>query len=325
LEKKLRGFEPVRSLSGRLLLQGMVSTAYNWKNVQIVGIIPEEEMGVSTWKENLNPGRFPKNKERGWILIGSKLAKRLRADLGERVVLMTQALDGSIEAKNLKILGLLHMPKLEEVLVVMDRRELAKLAHMEDAVSSFYLRISSKYNLEEADSILEASLPTDLSVMTWKERYPFFEKYWGIFKVWGLVYLSILLFAAALGILNLLYMSVAERYREFGVLMAMGLKPSALRRLVLGETLILATLGILSGGIFTVVVYYLWSKFGLDLSAFAQGLEFLGLSTHVYPSMDLYGIVVCTIMVYIFSLLAGLYPAWRASRLKPVEALRIIR
>lgn len=324
-ESRLQAFPQVQAVSGRLLLQGMVSTAYAWKNTSLIGVLPERERTVSTWDESMVSGRYPQPGERGWILLGWKLAERLKADTGDRVVVMTQARDGTIEARNFRVLGLVRIPKLDEFLTVVHREDLAELAHLEDAVSIYFLRTTLGAELTQVDSILTAALPADFEVLTWMERYPFFQQYWGIARIGGLIYLSILLFAAALGIFNILYMSVAERYREFGVMMAIGMRPATLRRMVLGESLILATVGLAIGGVFTAAVYTLWSRFGLDLSAFAQGMEFLGLTAKVFPALDLFGIVGSVLLLYLFSVLAGLYPAWRASRYRPVEALRIIR
>jgi len=131
--------------------------------------------------------------------------------------------------------------------------------------------------------------------------------------------------AAAIGILNVLYMAVAERTRELGVMMAIGMKPGAVRGMIFRETTLLLALGIGIGAVLSAAVYAVWARYGLDLSRFAGGMELAGLSARVYPAMDALGIAGTSAMVSVLSWLAALYPAFRASRLKPVEALRVVR
>ncbi len=315
----------VRAASGRLLLQGLVSTADFWQNLVLVGIVPEEEREVSSWARHVRPGRFPEKGERRWILLPPKTARRLKVRVGDRVVVMTQARDGTIEARNFHVAGLLRAAGLDQGVAVLHRRDLEHLAHLPPRISALYLRTRPGVTPSEVRQRLEQRLPDSLQVRTWQERYPYFQKILTLSRIGGLLYLSILLLAVALGVLNILYMNVAERYREFGVMMAIGLKPRYLRGMVLLESLYLTTLGILLGALLTLGVWLLWSRYGLNLAAFSQGMEFLGLETRVYPAMDALGVVGSLGLVYLFGLLAGLYPAWRASRLRPVEALRIVR
>ena len=91
------------------------------------------------------------------------------------------------------------------------------------------------------------------------------------------------------------------------------------------ENFILVTFSIVAGVIFSVIVYQVWQNCGLDLKIFAEGMEFIGLETKVYPAMDIYGIIGSLLMAYSFGIIAGIYPAFKAGKIKPVEVLRDIR
>ncbi len=325
LRDALLSLPGVRAASPRLLLQGMVSTADFWQNVEVVGVVPSHEQGVSSWARHVHPGAFPSDTEHRWILLGGKVAKRLKAQVGDRVVVMTQAQDGNIEARNLWVKGILRIPGLDQGLVVVHRADAQALAHLPSRASVLFLRADPSIPLARVDSLIQRHLPDSLEVHTWQERYPYFQRLMTLSRIGSLLYLSILLLAVALGVLNILYMNVAERYREFGVMMAIGMKPQQLRRMVLLETLILVSLGIGIGAGGSGVLWVLWKTYGLNLAFFGQGMEFLGLDTRVYPAMDAFGWIGSVTLVYLFGVLAGLYPAWRASRLRPAQALRIVR
>ncbi len=325
LRQRVLAVPGVRAASGRLLLQGLVSTADFWQNLLLIGVLPGHEVAVSSWARHVSPGRFPDDSLRHWILLPPKTAQRLKVRVGDRVVVMTQARDGTIEARNFTVVGFLRVAGLSQGVAVMHRHDLEQLAHLSSSASVLYVRVAPKNLPFRVKQALMQQLPDSLEVRTWQERYPYFQKILTLSRIGGLLYLSILLLAVALGVLNILYMSVAERYREFGVMMAVGMKPRALRRMVLLESVILTTLGVLAGALFTGGVWAVWSHWGLNLAAFGQGMEFLGLDTRVYPALDTLGVFGSLGLVYLFGVLAGLYPAWRASRLRPVEALRIVR
>ncbi len=325
LRERLLRVPGVRAASARLLLHGLVSTADHWQNVELVGVVPGPERSVSSWARHVHPGAFPADSQQRWVLLGRKLAERLKSRPGDRVVLMTQAADGTIEAQNFWVMGLLRVPGLDQGLVVLHRRDAEALAHLPPRASALFLRTGPGGPPDRLKDQLQRLLPDSLTVRTWQERYPYFQRLMTLSRIGGLLYLSLLLLAVALGVLNLLYMSMAERYREFGVLMAIGMKPRDLRRMVLLETLMLVTLGVALGAVGSGGIWMLWRAHGLNLAFFSQGMEFLGLDTRVYPAMDAVGVVGSTLLVYLFGMLAGLYPAWRASHLRPVDALRIVR
>jgi ABC-type antimicrobial peptide transport system permease subunit len=131
--------------------------------------------------------------------------------------------------------------------------------------------------------------------------------------------------AAAIGILNIFYMNMSERTREFGLLLSIGMTPKRIFYLVLIESFYITTLGVIAGGILIGIVYPIWAKFGLDLSAFESGLEYFGVSKYVYPYMDKFGIIFSLILIYFFGISASIYPAIKASRLSPAKAMRFVR
>jgi ABC-type lipoprotein release transport system permease subunit len=320
-EGVLGGNEKVEAFSKRLILYGMASTAENWKNVLILGIEPEREIRVSNWSRKVYRGSFL---DENGILIDKRVAERLKVDVGSKVVVMLQDAHGNIESKSFKVKGILNVVGFENYILI-DINKLQELSKLGNAYTAYFLKVRRDYPLEEVDRELEKNLPDYCSVKTWKERVPYLEKLFNLSRIFFFIYFSFIFLTAAIGILNIIYMNVADRRREIGIMRAIGMKGKRILYLILYENFVLLTIGIFSGGIISFFVFRIWQRVGLDLSVFARGMEYLGLETKLYPSMDLYGILGNILIVYILGLLAGLYPAFKASRLKVVEVLRSIR
>ncbi|MFW5734092.1 MAG: ABC transporter permease, partial [Oceanidesulfovibrio sp.] len=123
------------------------------------------------------------------------------------------------------------------------------------------------------------------------------------------------------GIVNTILMAVLERIREFGLLKALGMKPWWIVRLVLAEALLLLAIGMVGGNILGFASVALFAHTGIDFSAFAQGSEYFGMSRVVYPVVTAKSVVAANILVFVLGALVSVYPAVKAARFTPVEAL----
>jgi ABC-type antimicrobial peptide transport system permease subunit len=131
----------------------------------------------------------------------------------------------------------------------------------------------------------------------------------------------------AAGILNTLLMSVLERSREFGVMMAIGMSPTTLFKLVLVESLWLALIGLVLGIIITIPWYAYLHYVGIDFSGAMEGDYSAGgvlVDTMLRIRLFKESIIAILAGVFTLTLLSGIYPAWRAGRTPPVESLRVM-
>jgi ABC-type antimicrobial peptide transport system permease subunit len=124
----------------------------------------------------------------------------------------------------------------------------------------------------------------------------------------------------AFGLVNTLLMAVWERTREFGLVQALGMKPSLILRQVLVESFILLTLGTVLGGLLALGTLALFQN-GIDFSAYAAGAEMWGMSKVIYPTLGRWDVITAIAFIVVFGVLASLYPAIRAARKTPVEAI----
>jgi len=136
------------------------------------------------------------------------------------------------------------------------------------------------------------------------------------------IFYAIIGIAVLFGVVNTMLMSVFERVPEFGVLIAIGMKRGTLFRMVLGESLVLGILGSIIGSVLGLLIYLPFAKSGIDLSSFSEGMSMMGLDAIIYPSVNPMMFLNSTIVMPLTAVIGAVYPAYKAIRLQPTEAMR---
>jgi len=142
----------------------------------------------------------------------------------------------------------------------------------------------------------------------------------GVMDGFVLVWVVVIFLALSFGLANTLMMAVFERVREIGLMQALGMRPASILYQVLLESLMLLILGLLVGNALAVLSI-LPIRDGIDLSVVAEGIEMMGASSTLYPSLNPRDLVTANAVVIVLGILTSLLPAWRASRYRPVEAI----
>lgn len=158
-------------------------------------------------------------------------------------------------------------------------------------------------------------------VETWQELRPFLRYMVDVYQQMSWFVYAAVFIAMAFGIANVLLMAVYERIREFGVMMAVGMRPGRLVAGLLAESLLLTLLGVAGGMSSGLLGVYALSD-GIDLSRFAQGLMAFGIPTRIVPVLPDHDLVIPVVVAVVTALVAGIWPALHAVRLNPAEALR---
>lgn len=161
-----------------------------------------------------------------------------------------------------------------------------------------------------------------LSVRSWEQVSPEIAMYAEMGNFMGMIYIVIILFALAFGIVNTMMMSVLERIRELGMLMAIGMNKIRVFTMIMVESILLSLTGGIVGMAISAVILSILSQTGVDFGMWAEGLEALGYSSMIYPEITVGNYIMITVLVIITGMVASLWPARRALKLKPVEALR---
>jgi ABC-type antimicrobial peptide transport system permease subunit len=162
-----------------------------------------------------------------------------------------------------------------------------------------------------------------VAVRSWKTVNPMIAQYQKLSSFWMFITVGIILATAAIGSMNTMLMSVFERTREIGLLMAVGMKPHLIMGMVLLETLALALLALLVGIGLGILLSWYVCTIGVDFSQGREPLTFADVSLEMvfYGRWSLKAFLGPSLILFFVTVLSAIWPAWRASRLKPVEAL----
>jgi len=323
--QELSALEGVRGVAPRTLVNAMVGSTRNTRGVQIRGIDPEAERLVTELDQRLVSGDYFSEEGRNPILLSSALAAKLKVKVRSKVVLTFQDLNHDITAGAFRVVGLYDTGNkpFDEGNVFVRRADINRLLG-EDAMThelSFFL--DDPQRLAEIQGETKTILP-ELLVEDYREVAPDLQLYEGQIQTSATIFMTIIMLALLFGIVNTMLMAVLERYRELGMLMAVGMNKGRVFGMIVLETFFLALLAIIPGlllGWGTVVIL---AKRGIDLSVFGNGLSQFGMSHMVYPQLQSGFYVQLAVIVAGTALLGALYPAWRAIRLRPVEAIRKI-
>jgi putative ABC transport system permease protein len=328
LEKIVRRTPHLRGYSFRVLGDGLASTAANSTGVRIVGISPNAERTVSTIDCAVVSGKYLNESMQHPVLIGTRLAQSLSARVNDKLVLLVQAADGSMGAQLFRVAGIFRSgsPDIDRGVVYLLGKDAQSLFSLGDRATEAALLLDSSQSVAEARQFLERRLSdAPVEVLPWYVVEPFLRQFIQLDDAFFYVIVLILFIVISVGILNTVMMSVLERVREFGVMMALGTKPRQIVRLVMQESGALALVGMVIGALLGSAFTILFAYSGIDLSHYAAGASALGITTTViHPVLTVRNLVISDLSVVFVVLLVALYPAIKAAALRPVEAIRHI-
>ncbi len=324
--QKVREDADVKAVSSRTLVTGMVASAATGKGVMIRGVNPEDEQAVTKLKDNLVDGKYFEGTKRNPVLLGASLAKKLNVKLRSKLVVTFQNAENEIVSASFKVVGLYKTTdtRNDELSVYVRKSDLDQLAGMPDgAFHEAGIMLQDAKTLDTSTQRLKAAFPA-LAVESWKELIPGLAAADVIAKRMNYLLLLILLAALSFGIVNTMLMAVLERVREFGMLMAVGMNKTKVFLMIMFETVFLMLTGTPIGILLAWGTVKYLGKYGLDLSEYSEGFSNVGVKPIIYPFLtpDYYPKVI--ILVIIAAFLAAIYPAIKAIRLNPAEAIRKI-
>jgi putative ABC transport system permease protein len=326
IERAIRTLPDLRAYSLRVLGDGLASTAENSAGVAIVGIDPARERTVTTINRGIVKGEYLREGEVRPVLIGERLALNLKAAVGDKVVLLVQAANGSMGANLFRVTGIFRSgaPELDSGLAFILRQDAQELFSLQNRVTEATILLNSSRAVPAAQQALQSKLAgKHVEVLAWYQVAPFLLQFIQLDDAFFYIIVIFFFVVISIGILNTIMMSVFERVREFGVMMALGTKPRQIIKLVVEEAFILALVGALIGSAIGISTSVYFATEGMNLSSWAEGAAALGVtSSMVYTKLTAANVVLSNLSVLAVVVLVGLYPAMHASRLRPVEAIR---
>jgi ABC-type lipoprotein release transport system permease subunit len=306
----------------RVRVPAMISSERDSRGVTLLGVDPAGEVALGFDPESIVEGRFLQSPEDNGLVIGRKLLDRLETDLGKRVVVMSQDPENNMADRGFRIVGVYKakLAAMEEIYVYAGRSTVQSLLNINDQVSEVAITGQDYRNVDHLYHLVKNAAGANDRVQPWTELDTYLGLMLGVMDGFVLVWIIVIFMALSFGLINTLMMAVFERVREFGLMQALGMKPSGIRFQVLMESLMLLVLGLLAGNLLAVGSI-LPIQGGIDLSMVAEGMEMMGVSSVLYPALKLKDIVMANVVVIILGIITSLLPAWRASQYSPVEAI----
>ena len=316
----------VSTYSPRVYADGLVSFKDNSRGVAIFGINPEKEKNVTTFVKNINDGKFFTTDSSNQVVVGAQLLKNLDAKIGDDIVLLAQGYDGTLGNQKYKIVGTvkLGVQELESAIIFMGLRSAQSLLSMGKRINVVAVKADNLNDLNKIKTELSKRIKDpDVSVLMWDQVNPELKQAIQMDNISGIFFLGILIVIVAFGILNTVLMSVTERYREFGVVLAIGMPQTKLSYLVYIETLFITLLGLIIGNFIGYFVnYYLIIHpivFGGEIRKLYEIYHFLPqLRSTLEPSI----FFKVSLSILAISIVSCFYPAYKVYKLEPMKGIR---
>ena len=315
--------EFVEKTTLRTITSGMISSSRASRGVMIRGIDPQEESEVTGLQNNLVEGAFFGSKRKSGILISQRLAEKLKVKIRKKVTLRFQDDENNLVDVGFRVVGIFDTKNraYDEANVFVQKEVINENLGMGDIAHEAAVVLKDINQVDTFQAVMKAAYP-DLLVENYKEIAPEIDLFNTQIQVTSTIVTFIVMLGLIFGIINTMLMAVLERFRELGMLMAIGMNKLRVFGMIVLETIMLGTIGAPFGMFLGWLTIQRLSKTGIDLSNWSQAMQEFGISEKVYPYLADGVYLELTAAVFITALLASLYPAIKAIRLRPVEAIR---
>jgi ABC-type lipoprotein release transport system permease subunit len=308
----------------RVRVNAVAGNARHSAGVTLVGIDPAREAKVSFIGQAVVQGRYLRSDDKYGVVVGRALLDKFETKLGRKLVLMSQDTDREIASRAFRIVGVFRaeMEATEKQFVFITINSAQHMLKMNESISEISVILPDRKEVVPTVDSLRAAISSDeYEVYSWMDLLPMvtaiLKLYDGSIFIWYLV----VFIAMGFGIVNTTLMAVFERIREFGLLKALGMKPWWIIREVLTESCLILIMGMAIGNGLSYLSVLALSGSGIDLSAFAEGLEYFGMSRVIFPVIIARDMVLANLVVFVLGILVSLYPASKAARFTVVRAL----
>lgn len=314
-------------VGSRIVVRALATGAHGAQGVTVLGVDPEQELKLSAHFSDLRQGERLAAADRRGVLVGEKLAEKLRIKVGQKLKLMVQGADGEMSADVFRVRGIFHSisAPLSRATVFINAPAAQKLLGLGEVAHQLVVQLPDAAQAEPLAAAIRARLGDQAEVVTFADLMPALVQ---IEKMMDKMILMITLFVyllIGLGIMNTMLMSVLERTRELGVMRALGERPRGIVTLIVAESFWIALLSVASGLALGLALVWAGSDGSLlDFRGSMESWEMGGavLNAQVRTAVAVGPTIKASILVFVLTTLIGIYPAWRISKVEPAKALR---
>jgi putative ABC transport system permease protein len=315
----------IESFSRRVITSGIISSASNSSGIMIIGVEPDRESKITKIKESVVAGRYL-DTAANEIIISKKLAEKLTVELDDKLVLMVSDVDGHVSSDVFRVSGLYRTSgaDFDRFYVYIPLRHAQQMTGLGSGISEIAIITRNTDQLAQTQSVVASSIGDTYEVLTYLDLIPNLIMLVDVGKQSMVVYYLIIGIAILFGIINTMLMSVFERTRELGILMATGMKNLRIFSMIIIESFFLSIIGTLIGVAIGLLIYAPLASNGIDLSVVGEGFTLIGASPVIHPILTARGMANALTIIPLISMIAAIYPAYKATRLEPVRAIQYI-
>ncbi len=316
----------IKAYSTRLKSVTMINSANSGEGIILNGIDPEKEKTVTDIYKYIKEGTYFNDNRKNGILVGEKLARKLKIKMRSKVVVTMQSSSGNITNAAFKVIGIYRTSNstFDGHYAYVQKSNLASIIGF-GPQTSHEIAISVSNDKESqplADLLKKKCNNNKLSIETWIEIMPELGLMTGALNYMLYIFMSIIFLALSFGIINTMLMAVMERVREIGMLMAIGMNKTKIFLMIMLETILLMLTGSFVGLVLSFGIVNFFQKYGINLSKFTSGLSGFGFSSVIHPFLETRSYINIIIMVVIAGIISSIVPARKALKLNPSEAIR---
>ncbi len=315
---QIAALPPVKAATPRLFASGIIATGDESQGVRVIGIDPASEANAP-YRDGLLSGSYITADDREGVYMGQALADKLDLKAGDQINILVNTANGDVSEQRFTIRGTYttHMPSYDQASLFMPLAKAQAITQAEDRASTIFVLLKDK---DQTDAVVAALKTNQYEVKTWSQMNELLvtvEQFSG--AAMAVLYLIVLGITATV-IINTLAMAVFERTREIGILSAIGMRGSRIMAMFFAESSLLAVGGIAIGLVLGGILVWYASVYGFYLGNLGMTNVLLGERIRGYLTLN--DAVTLTVLTFVITLLAALYPALLAARMEPVDALR---
>ncbi len=322
----IKSFSEVKSVIARIKHEGLIATAKHSQGALFIGTNLEEEQQHAHLKNYLKEGTYSFGKRKRGALIGIELAKKLKVKIGQKIILTIQDKDKEINSAILKVKGILKTNNmtLDRMGVLMSKTKLAKLLALKGAetqISIFVKKREEQAPLLKTLNLKLSKIAPELKAYSWKALFPMFDMIEEMQIAFFLFSYGLVFIIASLGIFGVILVSVLERVREFGIMLAIGSSFSRVRWQIIAESFFLGVFGLIIGSLIGGALLYYFSEVGIDLRAYSEGMAQFGMDAIIKADFEWSYFSSSGVAVVLATFFAALWPIRVLRKLNPIEAV----
>lgn len=315
----------ITNIMPRLETFALASYGDKTKGVLLLGINPKKEKEVNNLDEKVVRGHYFETINDNAVAIGEALANQLKIAVNDTLVLIGQGFHASSAAGKYRVKAIIELgsPELNKSVVYIPLQQAQYMHGADNRLTALSIMLGKTSNLDKQKLIVEKNLNLDrFELMTWKEMMPEMDQFIEADSTGHYIIIGILYFIISFGLFGTLLMMTYERTREFGILIAIGMKKRLLAFILLLESVMISLIGCVAGIIGGILLVQILTEYPISFSGeLEQVYENWGMEPIIYLSAHEKIFIVQTLIVLTLSILLAFYPGFKLMKLKPIEAI----